>query len=511
MFQRAYSTRVNVVASLISTLWVALLSMLFLPLYLRYIGIEAYGLIGIFTSIQAFIVLLDFGISPTLSRELSRLSGSSSSSQEMHDVKRTLEVPNWLLALSVAIALAIMAPLTANYWVQPKNLSVNTVTQALLIMALTIAVQFSTNFYSGGLVGLQKQVVLGLINVLCGTLRSVGALFVLAFISPTIQSFLLWQGMVSIIQLFLLAITLQLSLPNAEMKGRFRQELFHKVWRYAAGLTGISVVSLVLTQTDRVILSRMLDLETFGYYTFAATLAGMVLNIVINPVTHAVFPRLSQLVSQADQVELSNIYHRSCQVVSVILFPVMIVLAMFSYDVLMVWTNQTAIAENSSLLLTLAAIGTGLNGLVWLPFFLQLAYGWTRLAFFINIAAIVTLVPLMIFGVLNYGAVGGAVAWILLNAGYVLVYIQLMHRRILIGEQWRWYFNDLFWPFITALTVATVGKFLLPDGLTRIETGLLLGLISLATLLATSFSTRTTRGMIAEAIKFLRGRLVVAS
>src|SRR5215203_1574448 len=131
MFQKVYSTRINVVASLISTLWVAALSILFLPLYLRYIGIEAYGLIGIFTSIQAFITLLDFGISPTLNRELSRLSASPSSSQEMHDVKRTLEVPNWLLASAVAISLAIIAPLAANYWIQPKNLSVGTVTQAL--------------------------------------------------------------------------------------------------------------------------------------------------------------------------------------------------------------------------------------------------------------------------------------------------------------------------------------------------------------------------------------------
>ncbi|MDQ3181857.1 MAG: polysaccharide biosynthesis protein, partial [Acidobacteriota bacterium] len=66
----------------------------FVPIYLHYIGIESYGLIGIFSSIQAFIILLDFGLSPTLNRELARLSALTDRTQEMHDIKRTLEIPN---------------------------------------------------------------------------------------------------------------------------------------------------------------------------------------------------------------------------------------------------------------------------------------------------------------------------------------------------------------------------------------------------------------------------------
>ena len=511
MFRNAYSTKVNVVANLVSTLWVSVLSVLFLPLYLHYIGIEAYGLIGVFSSIQAFIALLDFGISPTLNRELSRLSVPDSSAQEINDVKRTLEVSNWLLSISVVIVLAIAAPLAANYWIQPKNLSVGTVTQALLIMAFSVAVQFSTNFYIGGLTGLQKQVSLGLINVVCGTLRSAGAVAVLAFVSPTIEAFLAWQAAIAVFQLLLMSVTLTLSLPDAPKKARFRKSLFHNVKRYAAGLTGISIVSLILTQTDKVVLSRMLDLETFGYYTFAGTLASMMVGVAISPVTHAVFPKLSQLVSQSDTAGLSDVYHRSCQVVSVILFPAMTVLAMFSHEVLMVWTNQASIADNSSLLLTLCAVGTGLNALMWMPFFLQLAYGWTKLAFFMNVAAVIILVPLIIVGVNNYGAVGGAAGWILLNVGYVLVTIQIMHRRLLRGEQWRWYFQDLFWPFIFALTVTGVGKLFFPAGLSRLETGAALASISLAALAVTSVGTPATRRLIVSAWEDLHHRWLASS
>ncbi len=66
MFKKIYSTKVNVIANFVGNFWIAFLSIVFVPIYLHYIGIESYGLIGIFSSIQAFIILLDFGLSPTL-------------------------------------------------------------------------------------------------------------------------------------------------------------------------------------------------------------------------------------------------------------------------------------------------------------------------------------------------------------------------------------------------------------------------------------------------------------
>jgi len=91
MFKRVYSTKINAAANFAANIWLALLSIIFVPVYLYYIGIETYGLIGIFSSIQAFIVLLDFGLSPTLNRELARLAALKNQTQEMQDIKRTLE------------------------------------------------------------------------------------------------------------------------------------------------------------------------------------------------------------------------------------------------------------------------------------------------------------------------------------------------------------------------------------------------------------------------------------
>jgi hypothetical protein len=68
-----------------------------------------------------------------------------------------------------------------------------------------------------------------------------------------------------------------------------------------------------------------------------------------------------------------------------------------------------------------------------------------------------------------------------------------MHRRILIGEQWKWYFEDLALPFIVAVSVAGIGKFLLPADGTKFETIVGILIISALTFFLTVFSTKVTR------------------
>jgi len=487
------SLKINAAANFAGSIWTAMLGIVFLPLYLYYVGIEAYGLIGIFNSIIAFIVLLDFGLSPTLNRELARLSTKSEHSQEMHDLKRTLETLNWASAAFIAILFVSLAPVIARYWVHPKELTVVQVTQALLIMSVNIAIQFSINFYTGGLMGMQKQLLLNAINIVCSTLRFAGAFVVLALYSPTIQAFLAWQTGSLLLQLVLMALTLKFSLPEAEHGGRFHKELIRKIGRFAAGMTGITVVSLVLTQTDKVILSKMLSLETFGYYTLAVTMASMSINVVINSIAHAVYPEFSKFVASGDDAGLRRFYHRCCQIASFCLFPIVVMFCLFSYDILLLWTRNAELAANTHTLLSVIAVGTGLNGVMWLPHYLQLAHGRTKLIFYINIGAILFLIPLMVYGIYLYGAIGGAIGWVLINGSYIVISAPLMHRMILKGELWRWYLYDLLLPLLGALSVGLVAKFALPGDQSRITLVIELGLIGLAAFAAAAVLTKAAR------------------
>jgi len=73
------SFKKNIVANYASQLYSAGISILILPLYIKYMGAEAYGLVGFFTMLQAWFGLLDLGLTPTIARETARYRGGSMS------------------------------------------------------------------------------------------------------------------------------------------------------------------------------------------------------------------------------------------------------------------------------------------------------------------------------------------------------------------------------------------------------------------------------------------------
>ena len=68
------SLRRNLLAGLANSVWSALVSLAVVPFYLKYLGIEAYGLIGFFVTTQAILSLLDMGMAPTINREVALCS-----------------------------------------------------------------------------------------------------------------------------------------------------------------------------------------------------------------------------------------------------------------------------------------------------------------------------------------------------------------------------------------------------------------------------------------------------
>jgi O-antigen/teichoic acid export membrane protein len=495
--------RHNVAANLLANGWTAAMALAFVPIYIHFMGIEAYGLIGFFIVLQGVFSLLDLGLSATLSREMARLSVLPDKAQEMRDLVRTLEIIYWAIALFIGLIVIALAPIITHRWVQAGQLPNATVKQAIMLMGLAMALQWPFGFYSGGLMGLQRQVLLSGVNAVTATGRGAGAVLILWLISPTIQAFFVWQIISSGLRALLVAALLWRGLPATGVVAGFKVNLLRNIGRFAAGMTGISAMALILTQLDKIILSKMLTLEMFGYYSLA-TMAASVVGFMVNPFFAAIYPRLTQLVTLGNQNELKEVYHRGCQVLSVLIFPMALLIALFSRELLFLWTRNQVTVANASLILSFLVIGAALNSLIYLPYALQLANGWTRLTFYMIGISAVFLVPLIILMTLHYGAVGAAIAWIVLNTGYAFVYIPFMHRRLLIGEKWRWYLEDVGLPLVAALAIIGVGRWLINFQMSVPVMGVLLFLTYLAATVAAALAAPRTRTWIIGMAERLR-------
>lgn len=455
------SVKRNLVANYLGQGWSAVMGLAFVPLYIKYLGIEAYGLIGLFAVLQAWLSLLDMGMTPTLGREMARFTGGAHSAQSIRDLLRSIELIAGGIALLIALGIWAASGWLASDWLRAEKLPTEVVAQAFAIMGMVTALRFVEGIYRSSIVGLQRQVLLNAVSAAMATLRGLGAVGILAWVSPTLEAFFLWQGALSIVTIIILAGTTYCLIPHGERGGRFSLEALRAVWRFAGGMMGITVLSLLLTQVDKILLSKLLILLEYGYYTLAAVVAGT-LYMLVSPITQAWFPRLSQLHAAADTGGLIRTYHQGAQLVSVLLGSAAIVLIVFSETFLSLWTQDPDLAHRAAPLLSLLALGNLLNGLMWIPYQTQLAHGWTGLSIRINIVAVLLIVPAILWVTPHYGPEGAAWVWVVLNAGYVLVGVHFMYRRILTSEKWLWYQQDVIQPVLAASTVAVMIYWMLP-------------------------------------------------
>ncbi len=446
--------RKNLLAGVISSIWAALIGLAMVPFYLKYLGIEAYGLIGFFITTQSLLQLLDLGLAPTINREVARCSASGNL-REAGGLLHTLAMIYWGMAGAIALILLALAPFIAEFWLRSQSLPLETVTQALMLMGLVVAFRWPVGLYQGALMGAQRMTVSSAISMAMVTLGSVGAVGVLVFISPTIQAFFMWQAIVGLIYAFTIREAAW-RIVGRQGSAEFDMAGLRRIWRFSAGMSGIAVSAIILMQLDKILLSKILSLDDFGRYMLAGTLAAG-LYVLLTPVFNAVYPRMSALVAVGDIEKLKVLYRSGTRLLLAVLFPTAIAVAIFSKDLVFLWTGNMELASSVAPVVSLFVIGTSLNGVMHFPYALQLAYGMTRLPLMINTILITALVPVTVFLSVSYGAVGGAAAWAILNTIYVLLGTWLTHRVLLKGMAFKWLTVDVAIPLGLSLLIVGVG------------------------------------------------------
>ncbi|MDZ4150480.1 oligosaccharide flippase family protein, partial [Methylicorpusculum sp.] len=310
--------------------------------------------------------------------------------------------------------------------------------------------------YQGALIGAQRVTVASAINMAMVTIGSVGAVMVLAFVSPTIEAFFIWQAGVGLVY----AITMRAA--AWQIIGKTKQNIFEvdelkRIWRFTAGMSAISLTGLVFTQLDKVILSKMLGLEEFGHYMLA-TMVVSGLSLLVAPVYNVVYPRFSVLVATGEMEKLTDLYRSGTRLLATLLFPLAMLLSVFAEELVLAWIGNPALALSVAPVISLMAIGSALHGVMYFPYALQLASGMTRLPLTINAILMVLLVPLLISFTSKYGAIGGAMAWLTLHVLYLLFGTWLTHRRLLKGIGAIWLIQDVGVPLMLSILVGQLGR-----------------------------------------------------
>jgi O-antigen/teichoic acid export membrane protein len=235
------------------------------------------------------------------------------------------------------------------------------------------------------------------------------------------------------------------------------------VWRYAAGMATIALLSVLSLQIDKILMVKLVSLKTFAYYSLASMMSQVPI-LLAGPISIAVFPRLTALVAREDSEAVASLYRRACQLVSLVSISVGVMIWLFAPGLVVAWTHSTEVATNAAPMVGWFVAGFAIQAIMYIPFQLALAHRYVRLNIMVSACSLVLFVPLMIVLVTRYGAIGGAMAWALLNVIIFFPYIAMLHRKFMPDAASTFYSEAVAIPLAVALVVGFFARTVFSQG-----------------------------------------------
>lgn len=493
------SMRRNILANYFSQAYVTLIGIVMVPVYLRYMGAEAYGLVGFFAMIQAWFQLLDMGLTPTMARETARFNGGASDALRLRHLMRGMEGIFVGVAVLGCVAMVSASGLIATSWLKVQQLPLAEVRQAIILIAMIVALRWVSGLYRSAITGFERLVWLGGFNIALATARFVLVIPIFIYVGTSATLFFRYQLLLALLEVVILVWQTYRLLPTlaADERRPWQYAPLRGVLKFSLSIAFASFVWILATQADKLILSKLLPLTEYGYYTLVVLAAGGVL-VISGPVSGALLPRLTKLAATGDDVGLLLLYRNATQVVAVVAVPAALVLAFFSRQVLWAWTGDALLVETVAPVLSVYAAGSGISVIAAFPYYLQYAKGELRLHLIGNLIFVVLLIPSLIGATSQFGMLGAAWVWLVLNLVYFLFWVPVAHRRFAPGVHWRWMTKDVLRTCLPALFVALLLQYTVPWPVAR--SSIAIQLCGLGVLLfgITSLSSSKVRELLAH-------------
>jgi O-antigen/teichoic acid export membrane protein len=204
-----------------------------------------------------------------------------------------------------------------------------------------------------------------------------------------------------------------------------------------------------VSQLDRLLLAKYLNLGDFGIYSLAANIAAYV-SRAIAPLVGALYPRFTQLVEAGDQIGLEHLYSRACSYAGLVTLPVALCFATMPTPILAIFTGSQHAAQDASWILMLLASGAALTAYSNMAYSVQQAHGNQLFALKVNAAYLFTYSPLLWFAISRWGALGAAGAYFLLHTVNFIIHPTYSALRYFPKGGFAVYWTGFVWPLAFA-------------------------------------------------------------
>lgn len=435
----------NILYNLFGQGLLIVLSFVAVKFIFKHLGQDALGIIYFTFTLNALLTaILALGINETTVREVAAFH-----EEDPVYIKHLLQTASffyWGFYILAAVALYVAAPWLVTKWINLDTLSPSTATLILRVLGIATLLALPRSLYGSVLRGIQRMEFTNLIDVGASALQQFGTIAVL-FLGGGLIQVILWMAACYLLGLVIYTSACAHFFGSKAFIPRISTSVIDRNAGYTFKLAGITVLSIIHTQSDKAIVSKLLSLGVFGYYGMAynAVSRGM---LVTASVSQAVFPSFSALYKQGDRDGLMRQYKKLQDLLCYTIVPLFAAIP-FAARPLFTFVLNAQAARMLFWPVTFLCVGFCMNGTLSIPYVFSLAVGKPEIAARTNFYALFAVLPVTIVLVYRFGIAGAGFSWIFYHLFTYAYFVPGICSECLDVSVWKWYLH-VFKVFVLA-------------------------------------------------------------
>lgn len=414
------------------------------------LGDDALGIIYFTLTLNTLLcAALDLGVSSTVVRQV---SGHVAHDRPYVDaLVRTASSFCWLAWGVLALGLWGAAPWLVSGWVNLGTLDAERAAGALRVLGIGALTALPRSLYASVFAGLQRMEISNAIDVATGAVQQLGTIVIVGA-GGGLSAVVWWLAACYALSIVAYVLCAARTLGARALVPGYSPEVVARNRRYAGGMTSVSILGIVHTQADKVIVSRLLPLGTFGVWGFAASIVARPAAMTAS-VGQAAVPSLSALFHRDDHAGLLAQYRRLHDLVCFATVPLFAAVVFAAGPVLAMLFDR-GVAAALVVPVALLCVGYYMNATLTMPYVVTLAVGRPGIAVQANVLALFLVLPVTALLIWWLGLLGAGLAWVVYHAFMYVYSVPRVCAECLRIPARRWFAHVAA---IAALALATYG------------------------------------------------------
>jgi len=333
-----------------------------IPILVKHIGVDRYGVLSISWMLIGYFSLFDFGVGRALTKFVADRLGTEAES----DVPALIWTSLAIMALLGVVGGVCMAGISP--WLVSRVLKIplymrEEALQTFYMLAVGTPFVITTTGLRGILEAQQRFGIVNAIRIPMGAFTFAGPLFVIPFsqrLVPIVA--LLLVGRVVLCGAYLVACFR--TMPSLITGLALRLDVVRPLMRFGGWVTVSNIVSPLMQSMDRFLIGALLSVSAVAYYSAPFDVISRI-SILPSALAGVLFPAFAVSYAQ-DRSRLAHLLSRGLKFIFLMVFPVVLIIVTFAPEGLRLWLGP-GFADLSTPVARWLAAGTLVNSLALVP------------------------------------------------------------------------------------------------------------------------------------------------